>query len=135
MPFRFDDLICPDCYTALQCNVKDGRGTLTCLAGHGPWLAEDGIARFIEGDVPHDNRWTATYREWDGWGPWGWLLRRNSPWGIPHLLQPMLARLGRYPLEILGSGVRRRLGVLDGVWACDGSGSWHPRASSGSVDI
>ena len=104
MPFRFDDLICPDCHTTLQCNVKNGQGTLACLAGHGPWLAEDGIARFIEGDVPHDNRWTATYREWDGWGPWVWLLRRNSQWGIPHLLRPMLGRLGRYPLEIVDLG-------------------------------
>ena len=34
MPFRSDDLICPDCHTALQCNVKDGQGTLACLAGH-----------------------------------------------------------------------------------------------------
>lgn len=104
MSFRSDDLICPDCHIALQCDVKNGRGTLVCTAGHGPWLVEDGIARFVEGDIPHDSRWTTSYREQRGWGPLGWLLRRNIHWGIPHLLRPMLARLGRYPLEIVDLG-------------------------------
>lgn len=104
MSFRSDDLICPDCHAAIQYNMNDSQGTLVCPAGHGPWLVENRIVRFIKGDVPHDNRWTTTYRELNGWGPWGWLLRRNIHWGIPNLLQQMLSRLGHYPLEIVDLG-------------------------------
>lgn len=104
MRFRSDDLICPDCHNTVQCEVKDGQGTIACLDGHGPWPVKDGIVQFTAGNLSHENRWITSYREWDGWGPWGWLLRRNSHWGIPHLMRPMLARLGRYPLEIVDLG-------------------------------
>lgn len=104
MSFRSHGLICPDCHTPIQYNVSDSQGTLVCPAGHGPWPVEDRIVRFIEGDVPHDNRWTTTYREPNGWGLERWLLRRNIHWGIPNLLRPMLTRLGRHPLEIVDLG-------------------------------
>ena len=104
MTARFDDLICPDCHTAVLCDVKDGQGSLACSKGHGPWPVENGVARFIEGKVPHDGRWMATYREPRGWGLIQWLRRRDGQWRIPSLLRPMLARSGQHPLDIVDLG-------------------------------
>ncbi|HWP92013.1 MAG TPA: DUF3048 domain-containing protein [Thermodesulfobacteriota bacterium] len=104
MPFQTDDLVCPDCHDVIVFDVKDDQGALACIAGHGPWPVENGIVRFTASALSHENRWISPCREWNGWEPWGWVIRRNSHWGIPHLLRPMLARPGRYPLQIVDLG-------------------------------
>ena len=101
---RFDDLICPDCHTATHCDVKDGQGTLACPEGHGPWPVENGVARFIAAEVPHDGRCMEIHREPRGWGPIRWLRQRDGHWRIPYLLRPMLARVGHHPLDIVDLG-------------------------------
>jgi len=101
---RFDDLICPDCHTALLCDVKGGQGNLACPEGHGPWPVENGVARFIAAEVPHVGRWMEIHREPRGWGPIRWLRQRDGHWRIPYLLRPMLARAGHHPLDIIDLG-------------------------------
>lgn len=102
---QLDDLVCPDCHTPLQITFQDGQQTLTCLGGHGPWFAEKRTVQFIANkEVPQDDRWTATYREPPDRGLLSWIRRRNTHWGIPLLLAPMIARAGRYPLHIVDLG-------------------------------
>jgi len=100
----FDDLICPDCHSALQSNLQNGHGTLGCPAGHGPWPVERKIVWFPGGEVLHDGRWTGTYKVSPRGGLMGWLQHRDAHWGIPRLLAPMIARAGRYPLDIVDLG-------------------------------
>ena len=101
---QLDDLICPDCHNRLQSTFQNGHQTLACPGGHGPWLAENGTVWFISNEVPHDGRWTATYKEPPERGLLGWIRRRNVHWGIPLLLAPMIARAGHYPLDIVDLG-------------------------------